>query len=449
MTLNPVSHNSLQVPPSSPAVDSLRSSTASQLVQVRDQLVKEVLPLDPSRVTLPQAPILTRKEIYSKISKMICQVETDHGKATGFNVGGNLIAVPYHVLSFDRVNMDGGEIRYKARPIRCVYDGVVYSAEAVFANDNSATLDCAIYRVKDVDFLKLDELLLYEGEIKAGEEVYFAGFPLTQTAPTFHSGTISSISDDDFSSFTIDGTVVPGNSGGPVFILDNGVLKLAGVIFHQIADFSPEDRETIMILEHLAQNPSGAVINHDVSYITAQGRKQVRVTDMEAIVLAIGLIKRNLSTGIGRAFNAKYLVSLLQNEPFPTPPESLRTLGMDVGRKDRQTKIYHVNNTDYYTHCDGHEAKHLKNSRKKMKPRDFLAMTLGENSPATFYAHAAQNYNALLEQAIKRWADAGAPQPSHHTFDHPIGADQGHETSTVEIYYGGPLGSHIRPKQIE
>ena len=84
------------------------------------------------------------------------------------------------------------------------------------------------------------------------------------------------------------------------------------MIFHQIADFSPKDRETIAILEHLAQNPSGAVINHDVSFETPQGRKRVRVTDMEAIVLAIGLIKRNLSTGIGRAFDAKYLQLLLK-----------------------------------------------------------------------------------------------------------------------------------------
>ncbi len=450
MSTTPVSPVSTQVPPTSPALGSPRGSATFQIAQVRAELEKSVLPLDPTRVTPPQPTILTRKEIYNKISKTICQVETDHGKATGICVGENLIAVPYHVLSLDPVNMGDGKSGLKARPIRCVYDGVVYPAVAVVANDISVQLDCAIYRITDADFPKLDGLPVFGGEIEAGEEVYFAGFPLTQTAPTFHSGTISSVSDDDFSCFTIDATVVPGNSGGPVFISDKGVLKLAGVIFHQIADFSPEDRETIMILEHLAENPSGAVINHDVSYNTEQGRKHVRVTDMEAIVLAIGLIKRNLSTGIGRAFNAKYLVLLLQGKPFPLPPESLRSLGMYVGgRKDRKPKIYRVNNIDYYTHCDGHEAKHLKNSRKKMSRRDFLAMTVGNNSPAMFYADAAQNYNALLEKAIKGWADFGAPQPSYYRFDQPIGVDQGHGTSMVEIYYGGPIGSHMRPKYLE
>ena len=122
---------------------------------------------------------------------------------------------------------------------------------------------------------------------------------------------------------------------------------------------------------------------------------------------------------------------------------------MFVVRGDRKPKIYRVNNTVYYTHCDGHETKHLKNSRIKKKPREFLAMTVGENSPATFYAEAAKNYSALLEQAIKGWADAGTPQPSYYTFDRAIGADQGKETRTVEIYYGGAAGSHMRPKHLE
>ena len=278
MSTTPVSPVSTQVPPTSPALGSPRGSATFQMAQVRAQLEKEVLPLDPTRVTPPQPTILTRKEIYNKISKTICQVETDHGKATGICVGENLIAVPYHVLSLDPVNMGDGKSGLKARPIRCVYDGVVYPAVAVVANDISVQLDCAIYRITDADFPKLDGLPVFGGEIEAGEEVYFAGFPLTQTAPTFHSGSISSVSNDDFSCFTIDATVVPGNSGGPVFISDKGVLKLAGVIFHQIADFSPEDRETIAILEHFARNKSG-IINYDITLQTPQGPKPVRVTD--------------------------------------------------------------------------------------------------------------------------------------------------------------------------
>ncbi|HEY4255466.1 MAG TPA: hypothetical protein VGM34_03875 [Chlamydiales bacterium] len=52
-----------------------------------------------------------------------------------------------------------------------------------------------------------------------------------------------------------------------------------------------------------------------------------------------------------------------------------------------------------------------------------------------------------MAQSIQTWADSGARQDMPFVdLQTVIGADEGVETSWVEIYYGGEIGSHIRPK---
>lgn len=412
------------------------------------------LPLMPSNVNyiptsspLPVPRALTKKEIYKSIGQAICQVETDYGKATGICIRDNLIAVPYYILNIHRHTDLHNDSGYKIHPIRCVYQDVVYNANyATHCLDSAYLLNCAIFKIFDDDFPKQPVLPFFEGVIELGEDVYFGGFSLTQIAPTFHMGSVSSVIEDGLTYFTVDATVAPGNSGSPVFVIDQDILKLAGMIFHQTADFSPEDRETIAILNHLKKDPLSAMF-HTLKINTPLGSVEKTVSDVEAIVMAINMIERHVTMGIGTAFHAKHLRSLDLREEMPLP--SLNMPSFPYAR-DQALQIYKGrDDKDYYLHCDGREGKYLKHSRKKHSNSDFLRVT--KEGAAMFNTYAAQNYTTLLQQAIKGWADAGAnTEKPYFTFKIPIGADNGFETKSVEIQYGGKeSGSHIRPKYLE
>lgn len=90
----------------------------------------------------------------------------------------------------------------------------------------------------NVMLFKPDEISSYADEslpimrenaqLKIGEKVYFGGYPFGVKKAHFHTGSVSYIGRDG--QFSIDGTAVPGMSGGPVAIERNGKLYVVGVI---------------------------------------------------------------------------------------------------------------------------------------------------------------------------------------------------------------------------
>ncbi len=266
---------------------------------------------------------MPRKEIYQKIDDVICRIVTSKGKASGFLIGKDLVCVPLHVVELQEIEkIDDKRSRFQVKAIHCIYQGIRYEAQWHTINlDTAINLDCAIFKISDNDFSSVPSLPLFTNDIEPGEKVYFGGFPLTQEHPTFHAGIVSSVpSKGEVSYFTIDGTVVPGNSGGPIFVVHENILKLAGIVTYQIADFSPEDQKTIAIMRTLKtqrqitpdNNTGGMSIGphgftSPVEIHTPQGRETVMVNDRDTICMALDLIQRNLSTGIGKALHVRHL----------------------------------------------------------------------------------------------------------------------------------------------
>ena len=266
---------------------------------------------------------IPRKEIYQKIDDVICRIITSKGKASGFLIGKDLVCVPFHVLELQEIEkIDDKRSRFQIKAIHCIYQGVQYEAQWHTINlDTAINLDCAIFKIIDNDFSPSQSLPLFANDIEPGEKVYFGGFPLTQEHPTFHAGTVSSLSSKgEVSYFTIDGTVVPGNSGGPIFVVHENVLKLAGIVTYQIADFSAEDQKTIAIIRALRtlwqtqskNNTIGITLgphgfSTTIEIDTPHGRETITVNDRDTICMAVDLIQRNLSTGIGKALHVRHL----------------------------------------------------------------------------------------------------------------------------------------------
>ena len=134
-----------------------------------------------------------------------------------------------------------------------------------------------------------------------GKEVFFAGWPLSLHDLAFHRGSISGLKDlDGIRTYTIDGTVVQGFSGGPVVIEHGGDLFLAAIIKSQLVASTESVLETI------------------------------EDANLRALMEQIFKIaQRNRSIGIGRAISARHCRELVN---FGEPARSLlEMLASDAG----------------------------------------------------------------------------------------------------------------------
>ncbi len=279
---------------------------------------------------------LSTMEVFDRIRPLLCSLNSTLGEFSGFFLDKETILTATHSIPFNsedrlfameyvQVSYPQQEKPYFPEPS----DGIIkdHAVELdVFSMKSEAQLE-----KEEVDPIKLlpDDLFLQEGM-----KVYFAGYPLGQGKATFHKGIVSSISEDRGTRrFTIDGTVVPGNSGGPVVTQFDGKVYLVGVITAEVADFTPEDRKTIAIMQALknkrneSPNTNAPLISvgrmslgndgitNSINIRTNQGPETIKLNDMDVIHLALDLIQRNMSTGIGKAVDIRHYGNLFKEEP--------------------------------------------------------------------------------------------------------------------------------------
>lgn len=262
---------------------------------------------------------LTPEQVFDRIRPLVCQINSPNGVASGvlLNASGRVLSVMHNIPIVDV----GAEKQYTLNGVELVYNKTVYKPQfpQKFIGPNAHRLDLSLLQTD----IKVEEescipLLPADFQLKEGMKVYFAGFPLTQSSITFHRGMISSISEDNGTRrFTIDGTVVPGNSGGPVIIQVDGKLYIAGIITAEVADL---DKEFLFVEESFAllKKQGGAnMMKLGIKY--ADGI--CRSTDpFDLIGIALSGIKRNLSTGIGRAIDARHLAQLFEGAVTAATP---------------------------------------------------------------------------------------------------------------------------------
>ena len=171
-----------------------------------------------------------------KISKQIVKIEVQSGWGTGFvhygRTGGTrCIATARHVVA---------QVVEEKQPFRVwhgkrVTDFGKGAKDAVFVQRNDADVDSAVLAVIDHDLPMPLVSLADQQERRAvcvGTEVGWLGFPslLGITGQLcFFSGRISCL-DARANRFFIDGTVVQGCSGGPVFCITANGPRIIGAI---------------------------------------------------------------------------------------------------------------------------------------------------------------------------------------------------------------------------
>lgn len=140
----------------------------------------------------------------------------------------------------------------------------------------------------DIALLKieLDDRIPLEKEevsnIKEGMPIIFSGYPLSISALTTHRGMLSAVSEDSTGATTylIDGTVNPGNSGCPLLSEDGKVIGVVNATRREHAD----------LLQKVSSLNTGTFSIHGIDMIEIY----------QALI-------RNLQLGIGYAIPAAYV----------------------------------------------------------------------------------------------------------------------------------------------
>ena len=180
-------------------------------------------------------------EAFGKVERSVLKIETPHGQGTGFFLrynNGFVIATAYHVVSeFDKW---GGPIDFTPHNNK-VYRNSDDQCKIISDPD----IDVALMKplpvpTRDKEDVSMfssckDVLELSNASVTAGTEVGWMGFPgaIPEETPSAFVGRVS-FAKEGF--LDINGTVLEGLSGSPVFILDehNESPQVIGVVTYHL-----------------------------------------------------------------------------------------------------------------------------------------------------------------------------------------------------------------------
>ncbi|MCP5491451.1 MAG: trypsin-like peptidase domain-containing protein [Chlamydiales bacterium] len=179
-------------------------------------------------------------------------------------------------------------------------------------------VDLVLFKVIGLKSPDYFETLPPDETLDVGEEVYFGGFPLHMSNPAFHKGFISSKQEvDGRLYYTIDGTVVPGHSGGPVVVNKGGStglkIYLVGIILSEAVSLDREHQRLIEANRRYKQkcpNP----IPPKFTIFNAKSDEKIEKDLVDLILAVDNFVSRNLSTGIGQMIESSAIYDLINNQ---------------------------------------------------------------------------------------------------------------------------------------
>ena len=279
----------------------------------------------------------TATRAFEYIAERTCKVITPHGEATGCLIGDKVVATVMHIFSVTEsgsINPEGLEIRYKDRQ---------YTATLMRMNVETASrADAVLLQIQQEVSLPFFETV-FEGDLPNGTDVYFSGFPLSQSNLTHHKGMVSSVVDNG-ARFTIDGTIVRGNSGGPVVAeSSSGGFVLVGMITREVAMLPSSFTRHYKGLSKIDIEPvprgkgkwKKDYCSIDGAHFTDDEDNVARLNahPEERIIILLRAAMDNISTGIGKALHARCLLPLYRGEELPELLPD--TVDFPVGKKSR------------------------------------------------------------------------------------------------------------------
>jgi S1-C subfamily serine protease len=141
--------------------------------------------------------------------------------------------------------IDGNDFEYSLqKDVKGIWEKVEWIKHSDDEIDIVATIITTSDKKDIVEFLPFEEYK-YVSEAKKGEDIYYLGFPIAHynlfhrdhvnvSTPVLRKGMVA-LNEKEERYFYIDAPVAGGNSGGPVFKLDeNGNPKLLGIVYRYL-----------------------------------------------------------------------------------------------------------------------------------------------------------------------------------------------------------------------
>ncbi|NGX38216.1 MAG: hypothetical protein K1000chlam2_01388 [Chlamydiae bacterium] len=246
-------------------------------------------------------------------------------------------------------------------------------------------------------------------ETYEGQPVYYAGYPLDSSQPTYHKGRISAINETvadgiAMTYYTIDGTALPGHSGSPVFVYQDSQIYLIGMIVTQMIDSSTQ-------LSQLERNP-----NPDIQLLTTVMKNNLSTGIIKVIDTSIfrpifhedryspkklsyeGCVTRpkDMDFALGKTGIRVYSQNFIGNELFPTNSGGAGPRGIAIwGKMLGRGKLH------YWFDEQPHEGKYNKAQSKLYQTAIHFFESLfvqGNPPPSSFvFTCYKQEFNAQLE----------------------------------------------------
>ncbi len=263
---------------------------------------------NPTSLNSPQ--LHNNEAIFTDLLRKVCLVVWEIGQDSPIETTGCFVKL----LGSERLQI-----------VTCFHEKL-WAGATIHIKTIAGLFSCAIQQGMSVDLAKKHDLCILEivkpsaelesmsgffqisNDVKPlslGSKVYFAGYPLTQMQPLVHKGYISSV-DNQNAFFTIDGTIVSGNSGGPVAIKDNNALILVGIISSQIVDMTKQ-----LMKSSATEVPKFFPSNASIPKVGNMTMHTVLKDFMENFL-------KNVSTGIGKANRTSKIWEITQRDKDET-----------------------------------------------------------------------------------------------------------------------------------
>lgn len=171
-------------------------------------------------------------------------------------------------------------------------DGIEKQCTEIIYRDNQH--DYIIFRIEQNDY---QELLLGDyNDVEEGDEIYFCGYPLKSNHYTVHGGNVSSkFEENEIKIIQIDGSVNSGNSGGPLFNMDE---KVVGIVSQKAGGID----DKLMGISNLVKSAPTVM---SIGYQLKNGQT-INVDPTKSLAEVIQIIHDYTSVGIGYAFSIEY-----------------------------------------------------------------------------------------------------------------------------------------------
>jgi len=216
----------------------------------------------------------------------ILQQDTKTFKSTG---SGFIIKKEGIVISNSHVVINDDPAGTKV-----IFDnGIEKKCTGIVFRDNQ--YDYIIFRIEEDNYQEL-QLGDYT-DVNDGNEIYFCGFPLRSNHHTIHSGNVSAkFEEGTINIIQIDGSVNSGNSGGPLFDMNE---KVVGIITEKAGGI---DKKMLEISRMVKSNPGTGM---RIVYRKGGGAG-TSFDPQQALADVIQIIHDYTSVGIGYAFSIEY-----------------------------------------------------------------------------------------------------------------------------------------------